>query len=153
MVDDLEQLFLQRQRKDFYFVQKQRAAMSLRHLAWFTFIDTSKRVFLIAKYFGLQQRVGISGTVNRNKRRASASAMVVNGKSDLFLDRSGFSRDHHRHVDGRSRADQLKNAAHLRRWAQNIAELEATFQPVSKLPCLNARLGVLQSRPCRFEHC
>src|SRR4029078_266522 len=136
MVDDLEQLFLQCQRKDFYFVQKQRAAMSLRHLAWFTFIDTSKRGFLIAKYFSLQQRVGISGTVNRNKPRASASAMGVNRKSDLLLDFSVFSRDHHRHIDGRSRADQLENAAHLWRWAQNIAEFEATFQPESKLPSL-----------------
>src|SRR5262249_35569449 len=125
-----------------YFIQKQCATVGLCDLAQFTFMNTGKSVFFISKQFGLKQRVRVPGTVNGDEGSGTSRAMVVDGISHLFFYSSNFSPNDNRDIGGRSGADQVKNAAHLRCRAQNIAEFKVAPQPSSQLPRLNSRFGI-----------
>ena len=114
LLQHAQQARLQRQRHVANLIQKQGAAIGLQQLARRPFaLGAGEGAFLVAKEFGLDQRLGDGGAVDRHKRRIAALAEVVDGIGQQLFAGAGFTQNQNGNVLVNDVADFFDHRAHM----------------------------------------
>src|SRR5215471_6681738 len=100
LLQNAQQLGLQRERKIPDFIQKQCAGVGHFETANFLRDCSSKRTLLVSKEFALQQVEGDGSAIQLYERASAASAGVMNGSGDQLFARACLAKDQHSGIGG-----------------------------------------------------
>ena len=117
-----QQLGLRDERQVADFVEEQRAVVGQFQPPRFAVVRAGERALLVAEDFGLEQRVGQRGAVDRLELFAAAAAQLVNHPRDDFLARAGRPQDQDGNVGLGGGADPLEDDQHLLVAADHLAK-------------------------------
>ncbi len=121
LLEEAQQLDLQRQRNVADLVEEQGAALRHLDLADVRLDRAGEGAALVAEQLGLQQGLGDGGAVDGDEL-ALAAALLVNRAGEQFLAGAGRAEQHDRYVGGGDALDGLADLQHLRSGADDRAE-------------------------------
>jgi hypothetical protein len=112
LLQDPQQLGLQRQRQLADLVEEDRAAVGLGEQAQAIGAGVGERAALVAEQLALDQRLGHRGQVDRDERRLGPRRVVVDRARDQLLAGAALAGDQHRRGRAGDPADQSEDLLH-----------------------------------------
>ena len=141
VLNDAQQLRLDRLRHLDYLVQEQRAAVRRFEQAGLVADRAGERAFAVTEHLGFEQPLGEGGAVDRYERPTGAATVMVDELRDHLLAAAAFPGDEHRGVGRRHLAGQLDRPAERRRRAKQRDLVAVRVPPLQLLLLLPGLSG------------
>src|SRR2546428_349253 len=125
LLEDAQELRLERGRHVADLVQEDRAAVGLREEPGCVADRAGEGAAHVPEELALEQRLGERAAVDGHERPLAARAVRVDGACDEFLAGAALAEDEHRAAPGRDARDRLVDLDHGRRAAHHAAQLLA----------------------------
>ena len=122
LLQEAQQLDLQRQRDVADLVEEQRAAMGELDLALGGLDRAGEGALLVAEQLGLEQVLGDRGAVDRDEAAAAAPARLVDAAGEQLLAGAAGAEQHHRDVGIGDPLDGARDLRHFGRGGDHRAE-------------------------------
>ena len=149
VLQDLQQLGLQRRRHLADFVQQQRALVAQLELAGLGLVGAGERARLIAEQLALQQFAGHGGAIHLQEGAVRAVGILVNQVRQYFFAGTALAQQQDREIEARHLHGLGAKLAHLRSSGEEVDAL-ADFDGFAGAGA--AGLGVLQAEAQHLVH-
>src|SRR5207249_7643936 len=150
MLEYAQQLRLRRRAHLADLVEEERPLVRELELAELLRVRVGERALLVAEELALEQRLRDGGAVERDQRAVGARAPVVDRLGDQLLAGAALTGDEDRGAELRDGFDRLEDLLHLRRAADDVADVVAVADLAAELLELALQVGVL-GRPLQVQ--